>query len=158
MRWSHIRIILAVAVLSSALISCGPSEEEKARMAAEQRAKDSVAAAQKTADSLAAIMKPRQEVYDAAVGMVKSQLKAPSSAHFAAVMPQDDTVKIKMHGKDTAVVIGEYDAQNGFGVFLHDAYKVAMRRDSTGKWVGRMGLEALDVRMSYNPTYDHSDF
>jgi hypothetical protein len=123
------------------LAGCGESEQQRqARLLAEQKA-DST----RKADSIALLLKPRQEAFDAAVAMVKERLKAPSTARFAQVRLADDTVKIAYSGKDTAEVRGEYDSQNAFGTYLHGTYRVQMRRDSSGKWVGKSGMEMFDV-------------
>ncbi len=132
------------------LSACGESEADRAKRLSDSIRVDST----RRADSVAALLKPRQEVYDAAVSLVKERLKAPSTARFAAVDVSDDTVKIELIAKDTAFVYGEYDSQNSFGTYLHGKYKVRLRRDSTGHWVGRYGSEVLDVDMDYNELFD----
>ena len=144
------RSIFMCALSLLLFTACGESDAERAKRLADSTRADSV----RRADSLAALLRPREEVYNAAVALVKSRLKAPSTARFAGVTLVDDTVKIELIAKDTASVYGEYDAQNSFGTYLHSRYKVRLRRDSSGAWVGRSGMEILDVNMDYNELYD----
>lgn len=145
-----LRAILTTTLIAIVLTGCGPSAEEQAKMAAEKRTKDSI----RTADSLSKLLQPRKDIFNAAVSMVKENLKAPSTAYFAPVKLQNDSVVITEIGKDTAWVVGHYDSQNAFGTYLHGCFKARIRRDSTGKWVPLFGSNYLDVNMEYNPKYD----
>ncbi len=98
------------------LASCGKSDEQVAK---------------EHADSLMAI---RKGIYDVAASALRKQLKVPSTAKIAAVTDENtDTASLFIKG-DTAIVRGEYDAQNSFGTFMHDKYEVHVTRVG-GKWV-----------------------
>jgi hypothetical protein len=143
----YISYVLSALLLLS-IISCGESKEEKT----ERLKQDSI----RRIDSLTALLKPRKDIYDAAVSLIKENLKVPSTVRIPAVKLQDDSIRIVMHTNDTAVVYGSYEAQNSFGVYLApDKFKVLLSR-SNGKW-GPMDGELLkfnDVHMTYMPQYD----
>ena len=63
--------IIAVAIIATTVVSCGPSAEEKLKMEAAHQA-DSIAAATRAADSLAALegtMVPDSTVVDTTVAV-----------------------------------------------------------------------------------------
>ncbi|MEI8133689.1 MAG: hypothetical protein WCH46_01270 [bacterium] len=112
--------LLVIAGLSFS--SCGESAKDKA----ERVTKDSI----HRFDSL---IKPRKEIYDAAVGELKELLKAPSTAKIPVLTLSNDTVKIK--STDTkAYVVFPYDAQNPMGTYMHDIATVKLVKNN-GKWV-----------------------
>ena len=66
-------------------------------------------------------------IYATAMSAVKSQLKAPSSAKFS-------NKSITQESSDTWVVTGTVEAQNSFGVFLRNSYKVVISKTSDGNY------------------------
>ncbi len=142
--------IFLVLVVVFILSSCGESEKEKI----ERLHQDSV----KRADSIALALKPRKDIYDKAVEMIKSRLKVPTSLRIPAVQMQNDSVHIKMFGPDTAVVLSTYEAANAYGTLLApDSFKVVLARRE-GKWGGRFTdkelSDLLDINLKYSSKYD----
>lgn len=131
--------IIILTLVIGAVWGCGETEAERV----ERQRADSV----RRADSLATLLLPRKEPYDVAVGLVKEQLKVPSTAYFAPVLLKDDTVRIVFDGNEAATVYGEYDSQNSFGAFLHGYYK-AMLKKVDGKWVGAQPYSFQSVQLT----------
>jgi hypothetical protein len=121
-----------MCLLALQLTSCGKSNEQVAK---------------ERADSL---MSARKGIYDVATSALKKQLKFSSTAKFASVTLENaDTAAIFLHG-DSALVRGEYDAQNGFGTYEHGKFQVRLLRVS-GKWVcPKPEYPSLDVRASFS--------
>ena len=141
--------IIFIIAIAASVISCGESEKEKA----ERIRQDSV----RRVDSLTALLKPRKDIYDAAVSLVKDNLKVPSTVRIPAVKLQDDSIKIVMHTKDTAVVYGTYEGQNAFGVYLAPVKFKVLLAQTNGKWGPMSGetFKFMDVHMTYFPEYDN---
>lgn len=133
---------LLLAVLGISVIACGPNEKERA----EKARQDSVA----RFDSL---IKPRKQIYEAALGELKTLLKVPSTAKFPAIALINDTVKIKTTATK-AFVAFPYDAQNPMGTYMHDIAMIRLIKKD-GKWV------AADKYFAVNGnglSSDYSDF
>lgn len=124
----YIMRFLSLALVAVIVIGCGESEAD--RIAREQ------ADSTRRADSVAALLAPRKVPYEKAVSLVKERLKSPSTARFADVSMEDDTVTIRFKGDSLAYVYGEYDAQNAFGTFMHGYYKVSLQKRN-GEWTGK---------------------
>ena len=135
---------LCLLLVGVTLVACGESPEEKI---ARERA-EFVADSTRKADSLMVLLKPRKDIYDAAIGMVKERLKVPSSARFASIQLLDDTAKVAQTG-DVAVASGWYEAQNPMGVFMPGSFKAHLKKVD-GKWVPLYNSEFLDVDLYYN--------
>ena len=66
-------------------------------------------------------------IYSTAESAVKSQLKAPSSAKFS-------NRQIVQSSSNTWIVTGTVEAQNSFGVYLSNTYKVVVTRTGPGEY------------------------
>ncbi len=137
---------LPIVIVCLFAISCGESAEEKARREREVFVADST----RKADSIAALLRPRQEVYAIAIGLVKDRLKVPSSARIAAVSLADgDSLSFKFSPDSTTVEVeGAYESQNLFGVYLPGRFYVQLKKDSTGAYAPPYGIDGLDIRMN----------
>ena len=125
-----ITLVLTFAALQ--VISCGKSDEQVAKERADN------------------VMVVRKGIYDVATAALKKQLNSPSTAKFAAVTAENtDTASLFVRG-DSALVHGEYDAQNGFGTYLHDKFQVRLLRVN-GTWICRKPeYPSMDVRTGYS--------
>ena len=132
-----------LAVLGLSVVACGPNEKERA----EKARQDSVA----RFDSL---IKPRKQIYEAALSELKSLLKVPSTAKFPAIALKDDTVKIK--STDTkAYVAFPYDAQNPMGTYMHDIATIKLVKKD-GKWIAADKYYSINgsAPLSYYSEFD----
>lgn len=124
-------------------VSCGESAKDKT----ERIHRDSV----RVNDSL---LKPRKEIYDAALGAIKVLLKAPSTAKFPQVTLSNDTVRMK-YLADKAYIAFPYDAQNAFGAYLHGIATVKLLKTSIG-WQ-KASSSILDINTDA-PSFYYDDF
>ena len=103
----------------------------------------------------------RESAYTTAQALVRAQLKAPSSARFAAIPAEgkitksdslynfsSDTVHVTIMDS-TAIVVGAYEAQNSFGVYLPGTFRVMLTRKDDG-WTGLTGEPSVDVTLMKN--------
>lgn len=99
-----------------------------------------------------------EAAYVQAQAMVREQMKSPSSARFASFPEQaevtkseklysysGDTVHVNIMDS-TAIVVGAYEAQNGFGVYLPGKFRVMLKRNGD-EWTGLTGDPSTDVSL-----------
>lgn len=141
------KILLALSFLF--FIGCGSPEKEHALKAQQ----DSI----HRYDSL---MKPRRQVYGVAVDVLKTLLKAPSTAKIPAITLNNDTVKVYNDSK-YAFIMFPYDAQNPMGTFMRGYYKAILMSwewDSAGWKAIPIPDECITLEGVDDPRYDYENF